>query len=185
MSPQSPLPREKYHSETNERGPLGRTSSEKVRRHHLHSFSFSVSPWAGDGSESALAWSMAIDMAAPLVRLMHQCCTPVYCLDKPTHTACAHCAYCAYCAWLAGLAARILTPFFSIQHLSRHIFSIQIFLYTFSIHIFSIQHVFFYTTFSIHIFLYTIFYTTHFFSIQLDPSHFLTAICCFTQCFHT
>ena len=74
-----------------------------------------------------------------------------------------------------------IDTFFSIQHLSRHIFSIHLFLYTFFLYntCFSIQ-LFLYT-----FFLYRIFYTTHFFSIQLDPSHFLTAICCFTWCFYT
>ena len=67
-------------------------------------------------------------------------------------------------------------PFFSIQHLSRHIFLYSFFYTLLSIHIFSIQHVFFYTTFSIHIFSIHNFLYNTFFSIQF---------CLYTFCLYT
>ena len=61
-----------------------------------------------------------------------------------------------------------IDTFFSIQHLSRHIFSIHLFLYTFFLYntCFSIQ-LFLYT-----FFLYRIFYTTHFFLYSLTRAVF-------------
>ena len=69
-----------------------------------------------------------------------------------------------------------IDTFFSIQHLSRHIFLYSFFYTLLSIHIFSIQHVFFYTTFSIHIFSIHNFLYNTFFSIQF---------CLYTFCLYT